>query len=116
MRALLPVLALIAAPCFAQDAPLPLICAGSNPGWTMQITRDGADFSYLYDADLNFTLETRAEGDEWPRAYTFVGRGTSAILLIEPATCVAGLMSARVFTQRGETPILLTGCCNLLNR
>jgi len=116
MRFILSALALLAAPAVAQDAPLPLICTGSTPSWTMQVTQDSTEFSYLYDADLNLALETRAEGDEWPRAYTFVGRGTSAILLIEPATCPSGLLSARVFTQRGETPILLTGCCSVFNR
>lgn len=117
MKMILPLALCAALPCAAQDDPsMSLICAGSNPGWTLNMSPDSVTFSYLYNVDLEIALETRPQNDIWPRAYTLMGRGSSAILLVEPNMCAGGILTARVLTQRADEPILLTGCCTRTNR
>jgi len=54
-------------------------------------------------------LTTRPNGQDWPRALTFIGRGDSAIVIVEDGPDHA----VRVLTQRGETPIMLIGTCDV---
>ena len=100
-------------PAFAQDSfvPLPLDCGGAAPDWSMAITEDGTLFEYagISTPDLDIAWETKAEGADWPRVLTMIGRGTSAIVILEPP--IEGTFAVRVLTQRGETPLLLTGTC-----
>lgn len=124
MRILLPLFMSAALPCFAQDGAMPMLCAGSDPTWSMELlatgssadgrsTADTAVIDYLYEGELDFALETLAEGADWPRAYTFVGRGGTAILVVaEPDDDTSSALPAMVFTQRGETPVLLVGVCD----
>ena len=85
-------------------------CAGRAPDWTLEVSEAGATLDYQRQSELDIALRTRAEGADWPRALTLIGRGDSAILLLEPQDS-EGLHRARVLTQRGETPILLIGQC-----
>lgn len=106
-------LALLAAPLQAQTAPRDLMCSGTD--WQLDISGEAAEFTYRRTSDLNLMLDTQAQDRDWPRALTFIGRGDSAIVILEAAdTCRygdTGQISAQVLTQRGEEPILLTGCC-----
>ncbi|SMX31299.1 hypothetical protein [Octadecabacter ascidiaceicola] len=102
----------------AQEQPVivttPIACSGNEPEWSLSMDNTQADFDYRGTSDMTVMLDTPAEGADWPRAFTLIGRGDSAILIVEPAACETGPYSARVLTQRGETPVLLTGCCLFL--
>ena len=95
----------------AQSLDTPLSCFGETPDWSLEITQDNAAFDFRRTSDLTLALTTKAQGVEWPRALTFVGRGDSAIVILEDLACDGNELTARVLTQRGETPLLLTGCC-----
>lgn len=106
---------LIATTAPAQTLGTVIFCAGSDPDWTLEATETGATFTFQRASDMTEMLVTIAEGADWPRALTYVGRGDSAILMLENTACASdtttGPLTARVLTQRGQTPILLTGCC-----
>lgn len=110
---IIPAICAVALPASAQDpfVPLPLSCEGTAPDWIMDITKDGTSFEYRQriEADLNIAWETQAEGVDWPRALTLIGRGTSAIVILEAPS--AGTHPIRILTQQGETPLLLVGSC-----
>lgn len=97
----------------AQD--LDFQCHGSAPDWDLVTTPEGATFDFQFPLDLTLALSTLATGAEWPRAYTFIGRGGSAIVIVEQQMCGDQSYAARVLTQRGETPLLLTGCCTVFD-
>lgn len=88
------------------------ICQGTAPDWSLTLSDTSASFAY-YDrtSTLEIPQASRAEGAEWPRAYTLIGPRDSAILIVTDQTCDTGDHSAHVLTQRGQTPVLLTGCC-----
>lgn len=114
MRLILPALMSLALPAVAQDIQdlseiLPLICDGAEPAWSMTITEDGSLFDYGRTSDLDIAWETQAEGAQWPRALTLIGRGDTAIVILEAPTDDS--YPIRILTQRGETPLLLTGTC-----
>jgi len=121
MRLILPLFisaALPAGAALAQDIyeSLPLVCQGTAPKWDMVVTEDDTVFDHLIaSSDMDIALVTTAQDADWPAALTLIGRGDSAILIVEPAACDTGELSARVLTQRGETPLLLTGCCSIQN-
>jgi len=107
--------AFCALPATAETEADPLSCSG--PQWSLDIASDRAKFSYRRKSDLNLMLETFAAGAQWPRALTFVGRGDSAIVILEDGAACRyadtpnSTISAQILTQRGELPVLLTGCC-----
>ncbi|AKS45961.1 hypothetical protein SAMN05444287_1066 [Octadecabacter temperatus] len=94
--------------------PTPLTCGGVEPEWSMSLDGSQGEFEYHGASNMTIMLDTPAEGADWPRAFTLIGRGDSAILIVEPNACETGPYTARVLTQRGETPVLLTGCCLFL--
>ncbi|MEM1233247.1 MAG: hypothetical protein AAGH70_03900 [Pseudomonadota bacterium] len=53
----------------------------------------------------------RAGGADWPRALTLIGDRDTGILILHDRACEGGSHEAQMLTQRGQTPILLTGCC-----
>ncbi|KAG1655730.1 Envelope biogenesis factor ElyC [Nymphon striatum] len=87
------------------------IC-GADPDWAMSITEDGTLFEYgqAVDTELDIAWETPAEGAAWPRVLTLLGRGTSAIVILEQPRDAT--YPIRILTQRGETPLLLVGGCS----
>lgn len=97
----------------AQELSYPLSCTGSAPDWSLNIQENGAEFDFRRLSNLDIALDTPAQRAQWPRALTLVGRGDSAIVILENMTCETGALTARILTQRGETPILLTGCCQM---
>lgn len=109
----LPIIALCA-PAAAMD--FDLTCEGIEPDWKLSTKDDTAQFRYLRDSDMTLMLTTFAQGRDWPIALTYVGRGDSAILMIEPDACDAGDLRATILTQRGDTPVLLLGCCTREDR
>ena len=87
-------------------------CEGAQSDWSLALSATGARFDYLDRAtDLSIPQQSVAEGAQWPRAYTLIGPRDSAILIITDQSCATAEYSAHVLTQRGETPVLLTGCC-----
>lgn len=111
MRFLLILVALIAAPAAARDdpVPLPLECSGFDPAWHMTLSADGSVFDDGMARDLDIAWQTRAAGAAWPRALTLIGRGVSAIVILESPKDTT--FPVRVLTQREETPMLLIGMC-----
>ena len=114
MRGLFPIYVFchaLAAPALAQDLTYPLACSGQSPDWELGVNQDSAVFDFGRESQMTVALDTVAQDATWPRALTLVGRGDSAILLLENTRCETGNLTARILTQRGETPLLLTGCC-----
>ena len=114
MRSLFPIYVFchaLAAPALAQDLTYPLACSGQSPDWELDVDQDSAVFAFGRESQMTVALDTVAQDATWPRALTLVGRGDSAILLLENISCETGNLTARILTQRGETPLLLTGCC-----
>lgn len=99
----------LATPAIAQHAD-PASCFGEDPDWTLEIEGTTATLDYQRASDLTLMLSTSPEGFDWPQAYTFIGRGDSAIVIRE-ATQRDNSSKVRVLTQRGETPLLLVGKC-----
>lgn len=75
------------------------------------MSASGAALHLLGRADMDLMHQTTAEGRDWPRAFTLIGERDTAIVLIEREDCNGLPYRAHLFTQRGQTPILLTGCC-----
>ena len=91
-------------------------CNGASPDWSLTLQGETARFVFPAPTDMDVMLETLAEGQNWPRAFTLIGDRDTAILLIEEEICVDPQSAeqpyrAHVMTQRGQTPILLIGCC-----
>ena len=110
MRYLLPLIALCT-PLSAQNLPANMVCEGSSPDWSLSISGETAVFDFQRTSDLALMLTTPAQGRDWPVALTFVGRGDSAIVMVDEGKCGGETFEASVLTQRGETPLLLVGCC-----
>ncbi|MBU2993330.1 hypothetical protein Q4555_00945 [Octadecabacter sp. 1_MG-2023] len=110
MRVLSILVCAIALPAAAQDLPTPMICAGPDDEWSLKIDQDTAEFSYLFTSNMDIPLQTRPRDAQWPVALTLIGRGDSAIAIITPEQC-DGSFGITVLTQRGETPLMLVGCC-----
>lgn len=109
----LALLAFVPAPVVAQaDALPPLRCQGAGPEWSLELRGDTAAFSFPAPTRMDIPHRARAEGRDWPRALTLIGPRDSAIVLLHDLPCVDGDgFDVQVLTQRGQTPILLTGCC-----
>lgn len=89
----------------------PMLCRGDNPLWTLDLTGDTALFSFQRRSEMSIPHQTSAEGRDWPRVLTLLSRHDTAIVIIDERSCGAASYSAQVLTQRGQTPILLVGCC-----
>lgn len=103
---------ILASPVWAQDEGPAMRCQGSGPDWSLSATPQGATFTLITASDMSLQLTTLVQGVDWPRAYTFIGRGDSAIVIVEGAGD-DGLHPTRILTQLGETPLLMTGFCDL---
>lgn len=100
----------------AQADP-PLACEGYDPDWFLTLAGPVAQLRYLRKTDFEIPQHSVAEGKDWPRAYTLVAEFDTAIVLIDKDDCKLGdqtwPIKAHVLTQRGQTPILLSGCCTV---
>ena len=95
------------APALAED----YICSGDAPSWDLAFDEVQATFEFPAPTDMDVMNEVPAEGTGWPKAFTLIGDRDTAIVLLERETCGAAPYRAHVLTQRGQSPILLTGCC-----
>jgi len=87
-------------------------CTGQDPDWQLQFDEVQAQLVFPATTDMDVMLITRPQGRDWPQAYTLIGERDTAIVLLENENCAPdAAFRAHVMTQRGQTPILLTGCC-----
>jgi len=103
------VLALLPAPALADR----FICGGANPRWTLDFDDATAVFGFPADTEMEVMNDIPAEGTDWPRAFTLIGARDTAIGLLDHAPGGAPPLRAHGLTQRGRTPSLLTGCCQV---
>jgi hypothetical protein len=112
MKHILFALTILPTIAYAEALP-PMNCAGSAPDWSLQIGSDTAQFQFQRESEMTIPHQTSAEGQEWPRALTLLSRNDTAIAIIDKRTCGTAPYAAEVLTQRGQTPILLIGCCTV---
>ena len=90
-------------------------CLGAEPNWTLRIGEDTARFEMQRQINYDIPLISIAENRDWPKVYTLVVDFDTAIATVDRDTCRLGTqdypLSVDILTQRGETPIVLTGCC-----
>ncbi|MEM8792833.1 MAG: hypothetical protein AAGE80_14530 [Pseudomonadota bacterium] len=100
----------------------PLLCGGVEPFWTLTLDEGRGTYATPETPDAvlyNIPLITQAEGRPWPRAVTLIGRGDTAIALINERQCMDTKSDAlqpyeaTLLTQRGTDAIILTGCCRI---
>lgn len=99
----------------AQDLP-PLACEGREGNWTLTIAGPAAQLTLGDVFELQVAQETRPENSPWPIVQTLVGNRQTAISLVTERLCSSRFVTSYPFeitllTQRGETPLVLTGCC-----
>jgi hypothetical protein len=104
-------LTLLAQTVLAEEVPK-LHCIGTAPEWRLNLV-DQADFTFAGTTTLDIPHIATAEGQEWPKALTLIGDRDSGILILHRRICGTAPYEAQMLTQRGQTPILLTGCCFL---
>jgi len=110
-----PILAVLAALVPPPAGAEAYACQGTAPDWRLDVAAGTARLVFPAPTEMRVRLTTPAQGRDWPRALTLIGARDTAILVLTRGTCrVAGQdrpLFAHVLTQRGQTPILLTGCC-----
>lgn len=88
-----------------------MVCKGAVPSWTLNLMGDRAVLVFPSATDLEIKHSASAEGQDWPIALTLVGDRDTGIVLVHKRQCNSAPYEAQLLTQRGQTPILLTGCC-----
>lgn len=99
----------IATPLAAED----FICSGSDPDWSLTITGDIAIFDFERKNSFQIPDTAFAQGKDWPRAKPLIGDFDTAVVVLDQDSCETGPISVDILTQRGQTPVLLTGCCEI---
>ena len=101
-----------ASPLYATDS---WQCIGDAPDWRLDFDTAQARFVFPAPTEMEVVQHSAAEGRDWPRAFTLIGARDTAIVVLEDQTCTTSggpqPLQIHVLTQRGQTPILLTGCC-----
>ncbi len=113
MKHILPVLATLPASGLAAPLP-PLACHGDTPDWALTLAEETAQFTFQRESQMTIPHQTSAEGRDWPKAVTLISRNDTAIVIIDNLACNEAPYTVHVLTQRGQTPILLTGCCTAM--
>lgn len=62
---------------------------------------------------MTIMQDDTALGADHTREMTLVGPRDSAIVVTTTAMCENQTLQATVLTQRGESPIVLSGCCEI---
>ncbi|NNK79049.1 MAG: hypothetical protein HKP40_10095 [Litoreibacter sp.] len=98
------------------QAPLLLTCDGTDPDWSLTIGEAHASLDYGRSVTLDIPQRGSAKGRDWPKALTLVGRSDTAIVVLHQQRCDNAIVTgypieATVLTQRGEEPVILSGCC-----
>lgn len=109
MRSIFFAILCAATPAMAED----FICAGQNPDWELTITGDTGIFEFERKNSFNIPDTAVALGQEWPQAKPLIGDFDTAIAILDQDSCPTGPIAVDVLTQRGQSPILLTGCCEI---
>ncbi len=90
-------------------------CEGTTPDWRLAILGAEARLYYPSETQMEIPHSTRAEGREWPQALSLIGARDTAIVILNQRDCTIAAdtfaFEAQILTQRGQTPILLSGCC-----
>lgn len=91
-------------------------CAGNTPDWTLELTSETAVFDWTSVVEFGVPQQTTSPGREWPKALTLLGGRDTAIVILNEKRCstaeiTAYPFTAHILTQKGETPVILTGCC-----
>ena len=108
------IIGLFVVPHLAVAEEAVLSCTGSNPEWTLDYDGSSAQFDFAgRKSDMEVPQKSTALGAEWPRAATLIAPRDSAIILYEPSQCDGEDIKMHILTRRGESPILLTGCCSI---
>jgi hypothetical protein len=102
-------LLLAAAPAWADT----YACAGTAPDWTLTLGDETAQFTFGRTLDYDIPQRSSAEGRDWPMAATLIAEFDTAIVVLNPGSCETGPIRAHILTQRGQSPIVLTGCCEV---
>jgi len=89
--------------------------SGEHPNWPLWFDEAQGEFTFPSPAAMDVVQRNAAENRHWTRALTLICVRDTAIVLVEPlAFWLEGKddpTHALGLTQRGQTPILLTGCC-----
>ncbi|WP_370229998.1 hypothetical protein [Cognatishimia sp.] len=101
---------LLATPALADN----YICKGSDPDWELTINGSEAIFDFERKNTFQIPDTAIAEGRDWPRAKPIIGDFDTAIAILDKASCETGPFTVDILTQRGQTPLLLTGCCEVV--
>ena len=97
---------IISALCTIPHAAFGLSCQGSSPDWALTLTDSDARFQFNGTSEMQIMQDDLSENDQSIRAITLVGPRDSAIAIIADGTTVT------VLTQRGQSPIILSGSCD----
>ncbi len=111
-------LALIALPSVADTLP-PLACEGDTPDWTMMLAGDAAQFSLSEAKEFTIPQRSVAKDRDWPKALTLIAERETAIVILNETQCSSDYITnfpieAFVLTQQAETPVILRGCCTIV--
>ena len=110
-----PVAALMLATLASSAAAQTYGCRGVDPSWTLEIRDAGAIFDFGRRFAFEIPLVSTPENRDFPKVYTMIVAFETAIVILDHDACALPgqdfPMSADILTQRGETPIVLTGCC-----
>ena len=113
------VLILAAVPAMAQD-PDEMQCAGSGagsvPDWQLELSGDTATFEFGQTSQMDIPQRATAIGADWPQALTLIGGRETAIVILNVRQCstseITGYpLEVTILTQKGEQPLVLSGCC-----
>ncbi len=104
------------------DLPQGLLCAGTEPFWSLRLSGGGATWSAIDGAALTLSLTgvlTPEARGPFPAILSYGGPTAASMSVIEPMTCSDG-MSDRDYPWRilfllstGDGQRLLDGCCQL---
>lgn len=99
----------------AEDLPQ-LICDGHKPDWQLELQTDQGTLTYRGTTQMTIPQRTQAEGAEFPKALTLIGGRNTAIVILNQRNCSTDIVTgfpfeANILTQKGETPVILAGCC-----
>lgn len=93
-----------------------MICSGQDPAWDLTITDTVANLAFERSSELTIMQDDTALNADHTRALTLVGPRDSAILITTTASCGTSFTQATLLTQRGQSPLVLTGCCEIQPR
>lgn len=87
----------------AQD----ITCTGADPDWSLILSDTSATFAFDRTTEMQIMQDDTAQNDDSVRAMTLVGPRDSAIVIHDKDTG-----AATILTQRGQSPIILSGACD----